>query len=155
MAWKKLGGDCVGCFDLVNGTEKNKWVRARGNWKKKGWVRICCNRHIKVGCPVRLLQKNGTRCKSERNETGGTLVIRGGPVGYDHLRVPRYRCPDRVQQAGREARVRLPTRGRPASWRQRRVGDRLHGPVRQGVREPGVPGQAVWSVCSWEVVGGC
>ncbi|KAJ8642239.1 hypothetical protein MRB53_018933 [Persea americana] len=27
---KKLGGDCVGCFDLVNGTEKQRWVKARG-----------------------------------------------------------------------------------------------------------------------------
>eukprot|EP00268_Persea_americana_P009478 TRINITY_DN13801_c0_g1_i2.p1 TRINITY_DN13801_c0_g1~~TRINITY_DN13801_c0_g1_i2.p1 ORF type:complete len:418 (-),score=76.12 TRINITY_DN13801_c0_g1_i2:589-1842(-) len=29
---KKLGGDCVGCFDLVNGIEKHRWVRARGKY---------------------------------------------------------------------------------------------------------------------------
>lgn len=27
---KKLSGDCVGCFDFVNGIEKQRWVRARG-----------------------------------------------------------------------------------------------------------------------------
>jgi Amt family ammonium transporter len=67
-------------------------------------------------------------------------LLGGRALGRDHLRLRGRGGLDLVQQVGREVEIRRPIGGGAAPRRVRRVGDNLHGSVRDGeVRERGVP----------------
>ncbi|XXG40227.1 hypothetical protein AAC387_Pa01g0999 [Persea americana] len=74
---KKLGGDCNGCFDLANGLEKQRWVKARGkNDFLIDEVLSMGNRNIRIGFDLggssgsfaaRMAEKNVTIITSALN----------------------------------------------------------------------------------------